>query len=430
MSDWNESTLGQVCDEVNGLIQTGPFGSQLHQSDYTEHGVPVVMPKDIVGGCITSETVARVSVDHVDRLSRHKLNSGDIIYGRRGDIGRQALIRSDQAGWMCGTGCLRISLGESTLDPLFLHYYLSQDEVISWITNQAVGATMPNLNTAILRSVPVRYPDLPVQRRIVGILSAYDDLIENSQRRIKILEEMARRLYREWFVYFRFPGHEGCRLVESPLGEIPEGWSTASIDQVCSRVTDGSHFSPKSVDEGLPMASSKDLHAWGLNLHSARRISLEDFEELVRNDCHPLKDDVLITKDGANYLKYIFVVRSNEDVVLLSSVAILRSNDLINPHLLAATLSEPAVKARLGSYVTGAAIPRIVLKDFKRFEILLPSSDIQEIWANIAQPLTVQIWCLIDQIQNLRRTRDLLLPRLLSGLVDIEALPNPDLCEP
>jgi type I restriction enzyme S subunit len=93
MSDWQEMTLGEVCDAVHGLIQTGPFGSQLHQSDYSEHGVPVVMPKDIVGGRISSETVARVSSDHVDRLSRHKLSSGDIVYGRRGDIGRQALIR-------------------------------------------------------------------------------------------------------------------------------------------------------------------------------------------------------------------------------------------------------------------------------------------------------------------------------------------------
>ena len=233
---------------------------------------------------------------------------------------------------------------------------------------------------------------------------------------------MARRLYREWFVHFRFPGHENCRFVESPLGEIPEGWEVASIDQICTRVTDGSHYSPKSVAVGLPMASSKDMHAWGLNLDSARRISVEDFQGLVRNDCRPRKHDVLITKDGANYLKYIFVMRSDEDVVLLSSVAILRANDLIDPHLLAAILKDPAVKARLGSFVSGAAIPRIVLKDFKRFDVLLPPRDIQKSWAILAWPLTEQIWCLIDQIQNLRRTRDLLLPRLLSGQIDVEAL--------
>lgn len=196
MAEWRETTLGEVCDQVDGIIQTGPFGSQLHESDYSSAGIPVVMPKDIIEGRIATDSVARVSSEHVERLSRHKLRSGDIVYGRRGDIGRQALIRQEQEGWICGTGCLRLSFGESVLNPLFLHYYLRQDDVVSWITNQAVGATMPNLNTGILRTVRVRFPPLPVQRRIAGILSAHDELMENSQRRIRILEDMARALYR------------------------------------------------------------------------------------------------------------------------------------------------------------------------------------------------------------------------------------------
>ena len=173
---------------------------------------------------------------------------------------------------------------------------------------------MPNLNTGILRSVPVRFPSLPVQQRIAGILSAYDELIENSQRRIKILEAMARALYREWFVHFRFPGHEHHPRVASPLGEIPQGWEAVSIEDVCDRVTDGSHSSPQSVNDGLPMASSKDMHDWGLTMETCRSISRKDFDSLVRNDCRPKKNDILITKDGANYLKYIFVNRSEQDV--------------------------------------------------------------------------------------------------------------------
>jgi type I restriction enzyme S subunit len=264
-------------------------------------------------------------------------------------------------------------------------------------------------------------PPLPVQQKIAGILSSYDELIENNQRRIKILETMARNLYREWFVHFRFPGHEKVRRVSSPLGEIPEGWEVVTIDDVCSRVTDGSHSSPKSVDEGLPMASSKDMHDWGLDLDSCRSISPDDFDDLVRNDCKPKKGDVLITKDGANYLKYIFVTRAEVDVVLLSSVAMLRPNSRISPHLLAAILKEPDNKSRLKNYVTGAAIPRIILKDFKRFELLLPSEGAQQAWEKVAEPMTERIWRLIDTNQNLHRTRDLLLPRLLSGQVEMSA---------
>lgn len=231
-SQWYETTLGEICDKVGGIIQTGPFGSQLHESDYSQEGTPVVMPKDIIEGRIITDSVARIASEHVERLSRHKLKPGDIVYGRRGDIGRQALIRKEQDGWLCGTGCLRLSLGNTVIEPLFLHYYLRQESVISWISNQAVGATLPNLNTSILRSVPVRVPPLPVQRRIGGILSAYNDLIENNQRRIKILEEMARSLYREWFVHFRFPGHDKVKMVPSLLGPIPQGWEMKKLGEI------------------------------------------------------------------------------------------------------------------------------------------------------------------------------------------------------
>jgi type I restriction enzyme, S subunit len=421
MSDWYQSTLGQVCDEVNGLIQTGPFGSQLHQSDYTEHGVPVVMPKDIVGGRITSETVARVSVDHVDRLSRHKLNSGDIIYGRRGDIGRQALIRSDQAGWICGTGCLRISLGESNLDPLFLHYYLSQDEVISWITNQAVGATMPNLNTAILRSVPVRYPDLPVQRRIAGILSAYDDLIENSQRRIRILEEMARRLYREWFVHFRFPGHEDCLLVESPLGEIPEGWEVASFGELYNTGSGGtpSRANPEYYENGtVDWVKSKELID-GFVLSAEERIT-EAALKMSSAKLFPA-NTVLIALYGATIGK--LAILSCPAATNQACCAILPKHSAFGREFAFLTLllnRERIIGMRLGAAQQN--ISQVLLRNF---ECLKPPTELLRLFSDQTAPFFDQTLALQHQIQNLCRTRDLLLPRLLSGQIEVEAMPEP-----
>jgi type I restriction enzyme S subunit len=103
---WNEQTLGEICDEVNGVIQTGPFGSQLHESDYIPAGVPVVMPKNIVDGRVSKEDIAQISDENAKRLGRHVLLAGDIVYGRRGDIGRRALITEREDGWFCGTGCL------------------------------------------------------------------------------------------------------------------------------------------------------------------------------------------------------------------------------------------------------------------------------------------------------------------------------------
>jgi type I restriction enzyme S subunit len=417
MSDWQETTLGEVCDAVHGLIQTGPFGSQLHQSDYSEHGVPVVMPKDIVGGRISSETVARVSSDHVDRLSRHKLSSGDIVYGRRGDIGRQALIRSEQEGWMCGTGCLRISLGESILNPLFLHYYLSQDEVVGWITNQAVGATMPNLNTGILRSVPVRYPSLPIQRRIAGILSAYDDLIENSQRRIKILEEMARRLYREWFVYFRFPGHEGCRLVQSPLGEIPEGWEVCNLKDAAT-VTYGFPFASKKFNTsgiGTPVIRIRDIPAG---------LSATFTGESAEDRYHVKNGHILIGMDGDFHM----CIWSSGHAFQNQRVARFESNGQIGNFHLFLALECPVQE--FNKAIVGTTVAHLGDMHIKTIKLVWPPYELRAKARDVLEPMSEQIIDLKCQIQNLRRTRDLLLPRLLSGQIDVWALPEPALSEP
>jgi type I restriction enzyme S subunit len=234
---WRVRTLGEICDEVGGVIQTGPFGSQLHESDYVEEGIPVVMPKNIVDGRISTEDIARISEEEDGkRLHRHIFAVGDIVYGRRGDIGRRALITEREHGWLCGTGCLRVSLGKNVLDSQFLYYYLGQPSVTNWIANQAIGATLPNLNTSILRSVSARYPSLSVQRRIASILSAYDDLIENNTRRIRILEETAQMVYREWFVNFRFPAHEKRKMVESEMGLVPNGWPVRRVTEAFNRV--------------------------------------------------------------------------------------------------------------------------------------------------------------------------------------------------
>ena len=218
---WSAATLGDIAERDGGLIQTGPFGSQLHQSDYVPDGIPVIMPKDITNGQVDSASVARVSQETVDRLSRHQIRPKTIVLPRRGEITKRAFVRENQAGWLCGTGCLQIALEGKHVLPEFLYYYMEQQDVARWLEQHAVGTTMLNLSAGIVTELPLRYPTLAVQHRIVGILSSYDDLIENNRRRMALLEEAARQLYREWFVRLRFPGHEHTRITNG----VPEGWA-------------------------------------------------------------------------------------------------------------------------------------------------------------------------------------------------------------
>ena len=221
---WDKVTLGDIASN----IQTGPFGSQLHQSDYSLSGTPVVMPKDLSEGRISETSIARVSDDHVNRLSRHKIEVGDILYSRRGDVGRCAYATETEKGWLCGTGCLRVTIDAEKANAKFVFYQLQKPDTVGWVEKHAIGSTMLNLNTSILSNVPVILPPLETQERIAGILSAYDNLIENNQKQIRLLEEAARRLYKEWFVDFRFPGHESVPITDG----IPPGWRQGTLSEI------------------------------------------------------------------------------------------------------------------------------------------------------------------------------------------------------
>src|SRR5262249_23606567 len=162
------TTLGELCRSGGGDIQTGPFGSQLHASDYVSSGIPSVMPQNIGDNVIIEDGIARITPADAMRLSRYLLREGDIVYSRRGDVERRALVRPSQEGWLCGTGCLRVRPGTAA-DSRFLSYYLGHADVREWIVRHAIGATMLNLNTAILSIVPVTLPPRSVQMAIGGL---------------------------------------------------------------------------------------------------------------------------------------------------------------------------------------------------------------------------------------------------------------------
>jgi type I restriction enzyme, S subunit len=162
--EWDLTNLKTVCVSKDG-IQTGPFGSQLHKADYSNEGVPVLMPKDLIGFRIRTDTIARISEATADRLARHRVKPGDIVYGRRGDIGRRAYVMAHQAGWFCGTGCLRIRPDPEKISGWYLFNFIGQESVVGLIAGRAHGVTMPNLNARLMESVPVVSPPRELQNQ-------------------------------------------------------------------------------------------------------------------------------------------------------------------------------------------------------------------------------------------------------------------------
>ncbi len=407
--------LGKVCELiVDCEHKTAPT---------QETGHPSIRTPNIGRGRFILDKVNRVSEEIYGQWTRRAIPSpGDLIMAREAPVGNVAMVPQGLKPCL-GQRTLLIRCDRNQVEPAYMSYLLNGPAVQGTIHGMTNGATVAHLNMADVRALPIpELPSLPTQKKIAAILSAYDDLIENNERRIRILEEMAQNLYREWFVKFRFPGHAMVKMADSPLGKIPQGWKVCPLSELCLEITDGSHSSPTSVESGYPMASVKDMTSWSIDESSCRHISEVDFGLLVKNHCRPAVNDILIAKDGS-YLKHVFVVVEDRNIVLLSSIAILRPDmTKILPHVLCMNLRQPETKTRLSGYVSGVAIPRIVLKDFAKFLLTRPPPQVQVDYESITKPMMKTLHVLQKKNRELRQTRDLLLPKLISGEADVSEL--------
>ena len=172
--EWEVEKLGEILRRCGGYLQTGPFGSQLHAHEYHVEGVPVVMPQDINGGLICTEQIARIHEARANVLKRHRMCLGDIVIARRGDLSRAAAISELEQGWVCGTGCFLLRLGQSTLTAGFAAQVYRQDFVQRQIAGRAVGTTMPSLNNSVMAGLFFPFCDLDEQVRIVERLECME----------------------------------------------------------------------------------------------------------------------------------------------------------------------------------------------------------------------------------------------------------------
>jgi type I restriction enzyme S subunit len=307
--------------------------------------------------------------------------------------------------------CCAMFVDADKCDPRYFFYALKSRRHL--LLKVAAGGAQRNLSGKIIKEFPLPVPPLPIQKRIAGILSAYDELIENSQRRIEVLERMARGLYREWFVKFRFPGHESVPRVGSALGEIPEGWEVKKLGEVADvnraqingrtapaelHYIDISSVSPGQVD-------AMTLYAFADAPGRARRI--------VQHG------DTLWSCVRPNRRSHAQILHPPPDTIASTGFAVLTATKVPSTFLYIATTTDDFV-AYLTNNATGSAYPAVTASTFEKAEMLIPSQLLLKQFAESTTPIAEMIHTLQCRIQNLRQTRDLLLPRLLSGQVSVD----------
>ena len=403
---WEKVKLGDIAT----CIQPGPFGSQLHNSDYSKEGTPIIMPKDIVGGAIVHSGLLKVSEEHVKRLSRHQVYEGNLMVARKGDVRKCAYITANENGWMTGSDCLKVVLDESKCYPKFIYYQLRSEHIGRWLEKVSIGATMPSLNTGWLSGIEMVLPPIEIQKQIAGILSVYDDLIENNRKQIKLLEEAARRLYKEWFVDLRFPGHENTKIVDG----VPEGWNWCKLE-------DAIQFDPKVTLTKERMKQFVPMPA----LSTASMVLDESqFTETTSNSGSKFQNgDTLLARitpcleNGKT--AYVSGLKSDEGAVGSTEYIVMRAKTINSymVYLLARTddFRQSAINSMSGS----DGRQRVKSDKLKMLDYLHPVSELVEKFENVEEPIFEKIYRLSKQMQQAKQARDLLLPKLMSGEVEV-----------
>jgi type I restriction enzyme, S subunit len=339
-----------------------------------------------------------------DHHAEAKVKGPGVVTGRYGTLGEVFYLQGDF--WPLNTSLYVQDFKGN--DPRFVSFFL---RLLNFGTKNAAGA-VPGVNRNHLHAMDVRVPSLPVQRRIADILSAYDDLIENNQRRIKILEEMARSLYREWFVHFRFPGHDKVKMVPSSLGPIPQGWEVKTIRQFGQVITGKtpSKANPDLYGKDIPFVKTPDMHGNMFILETGEGLTTAGAESQANKtipagsicvSCIGTIGVVSLTKEACQTNQQINSVVLTEDVT--REFLFFRLQDLKQK------------LENLGS--TGATMGNVNKGKFESIEIMVPPMILLEEYHRLVSPIFFAILNLSQSIVNLRRTRDLLLPRLLSGMI-------------
>lgn len=430
------NTLGALSESGLISIRTGPFGSALHAHEYVEEGVSVIPTEAIAEGTISKKKLTYIPAERAKELERYRVLPGNIVFARRGAqaCGLSALVKADLPEAIAGTGIIALRIHDtSAIDPLFLSYLVGATESVQWLKHHAIGATMPNLNSSIILSLPASIPEFHEQKSIAHILGTLDDKIELNRQMNATLEAMAQALFKSWFVDFdpvidnalatgnpipdelqaraevraglgdkRKPLPEAIQkqfpssfILSEEIGWIPEGWKVKSLGEKLIP-TKGKNITKETITPGsVPVVAGGLTPAYYHNAY---------------NVASPV---ITISASGAN-AGYVNLYHENIWASDCSFINKKHSNHLYSEYLFLKSRQYEISKMQ-----QGAAQPHVYPKDLMR--LVLPDAP-YILWDHLERaviPFFERFKLGLREIRSLSELRDTLLPKLLSGQLRI-----------
>lgn len=407
---WRTYTVDQIkADEPHSCV-AGPFGSKIASKFFVDAGVPIIRGSNLRDDLtrFVPEGFAFVSEARATEYGPQHVRGNDLVFTCWGTIGQVGIVPTDGPfeRYIISNKQLKLRVNEKLAHPLFCYYYFASPRYVEHVRGRSIGGAIPGINLGILKSLTIALPGYRIQERIVSILSAYDDLIENNRKRIALLEEAVRLLYREWFIHLRFPGHEHVKVMNG----IPEGWTPRVLGDAVELVRDT--VKPSHFAEG-------DIHI-GLEHIPRRSFTLSDWEPvqgLASGKTRFRQGDILFAKIRPYFHKVGFALRSG----LASSDALVwrTRNQDDWPLVVCATSSDHFVAVASKTVREGSKMPRADWNVLRKYSLPGPPAGLLAAFSDTVRPITGQCRLLALQARALAEARDLLLPRLMNGQIAV-----------
>lgn len=446
-SKWDKILLGDLIKQGHAILQTGPFGTALKAEEYTSNGVPLISVREIRNGYIKIEDITpRVNKDIINRLPKFVLKKGDIVFARKGGVDRTAYINEKESGWFLGSDGIYLRINDN-YNSLFISYIMRSSVTRDWLIKNSEGTTMPSLNQKILSRIPLTIPSLQKQNIIAEFLHSLDRKINISNQINQTLEQMSQTLFKSWFVDFD-PVIDNALDAGNPIPEALQ--SRAELRQ---KVRNSADFKPLPADiRALFPAEFEETElgwvpkAWCFkNLSSvylcldSKRIPLSKQErcqkqpgnipyygatsvmdyinEYIFDDILLLvgEDGSVIKDDNTPFIQYIW-----GKSWVNNHAHVLKGKDKISTEQLMLFMSQCNVSA----FVTGAVQMKINQKNMGSIQFLKAPDNINTAFNEIIIPFFQKMRATKEQLSDLINLRDTLLPKLISGELSLEDLPD------
>lgn len=400
---WKLTILKDLCNPNDG-VQIGPFGSQLHASDYVESGIPVVMPKDMVNNEISLESIACVSEETANRLAKHRLKTGDLVFARRGDVGNFALVQPHQAGWLCGTGSIRVRL-KPDIHPEFISLLLQSHTVRHWLQSNAVGQTMLNLNTEIISNLPLRVTDsLDTQITLANDIQKWDRAIALTEKLIS-----AKRRLKQGLMHKLLSQDTSLKLIK------PTSWDVGELSKYVSDFIVPMRDKPKSFNGNIPWCRIEDLNGRYLSDSKSGRYVSEETINSMNLKIYPI--DTVLCSCSANL--GVCAIVKNPLITNQTFIGLVCKSNL-DPEFLYYSLTFRAKSLQSSS--SGTTISYLSRKRFEQFKIFVPDLETQRRIRKILNLVDDEISLLQQYQMKLVKQKCGLMQKLLTGDIQISTL--------